>query len=116
MIPRIVLVQASNIYVVDDAPTMGIGPEWASYSDTHPAEEFSLSASALTAVFAEMWDRSAMVGFNRDAFRRLFLSSPQPHEIAPNPLRILSRAVNCVRLCRPIRIPCWRRGRWKSLT
>jgi hypothetical protein len=38
---------------------------------------------------------------------------PIPH---PNPLRILMRAVNLLRLCRPIRQPRWRAGRWRSTT
>lgn len=35
----------------------------------------------------------------------------------PNPLPILMRALNGLWLrCRCIRQPCWRKGRWKSLT
>jgi hypothetical protein len=34
----------------------------------------------------------------------------------PNPLPILMRAVNSVRARFAIHQPCWRSGRWKSLT
>ena len=34
----------------------------------------------------------------------------------PNSLAILMRAVNILKTHVPIRQPCWRRGRWKSLT
>lgn len=43
-----------------------------------------------------------------------FVCRPKPQ---PNPLPILARALNGLWLrVRSIRQPCWRRGRWKSLT
>ena len=39
-----------------------------------------------------------------------------PARIEPNSLPILMRAVNAVMLRVPIRQPCWRAGRWGSLT
>lgn len=119
MIGRIVLVRASNILVVQDTyytPTQPIG---TTYADTHQDDCYTMSAfaSALDSYrFVDERDRAMVNGWNRDTFRRLFFNTPKQHELRPNALRILARAVNCIRLCRPIRIPCWRRGRWKSLT
>lgn len=40
-----------------------------------------------------------------------------PQSLEPNPLPILSRALNSLKLNhRIIRQPCWKRGRWKSKT
>jgi len=47
---------------------------------------------------------------------RAFLERLAPRKLEPNPLSILMRAVNSVRLRAPIRQPCWRSGRWRSLT
>lgn len=46
-----------------------------------------------------------------------FLNFLYPPNNEPNPLPILMRALNAPRLHgRAIKQPCWRRGRWKSLT
>jgi hypothetical protein len=47
---------------------------------------------------------------------RAFLELLAPRRLEPNPLRILMRAVNTIRLRVHIRQPCWRAGRWRSLT
>jgi hypothetical protein len=69
-----------------------------------------------TCVYLYIYDNSMVVWENARRFVRLFLPPLQPHELHPNPLPILARAVNTVRVHRPLRIPCWRKGRWKSLT
>ncbi len=48
-------------------------------------------------------------------FRRL-LDRLFPPSLEPNPLPILSRAVNAVRFFRRMFKPRWRRGRWKAKT
>lgn len=47
---------------------------------------------------------------------RAFLSQLAPADHTPNPLPILSRAIN--RVCRAfnVRVPRWRRGRWRAKT
>lgn len=45
-----------------------------------------------------------------------FLDSLSPPSCEPNPLPILMRAVNRLFLSRPLKQPCWRAGRFKSLT
>lgn len=69
-----------------------------------------------TCFYIYLRDHMEVVWWNAERFSRLFLPPLQPHELHPNPLPILARAVNTVRVHRPLRIPCWRKGRWKSLT
>ena len=51
------------------------------------------------------------------AGHRAFLNQLAPRSLEPNPLRIVTCALNglFLKLCN-IRQPCWRAGRWKSLT
>lgn len=59
-------------------------------------------------------DRAMQAAEIREGFRQ-FLSRLAPSNLDPNPLPILARAVNSLRLaCRTIRQPCWRKTRFKA--
>lgn len=62
------------------------------------------------------WFAEMQAGIRRAAYTAWVRFVCRPN-LNPNPLTILTRALNGLWLrLRSIRQPCWKRGRWKSLT
>lgn len=90
------------ILIIEDTPS----------PPSQPPEMFSLCCchffDATYEAVWRAWRKSSHRAFLNQIFRRQF---PEP-----NPLPLLMRAVNAVRLVAVRFIPRWKRGRWKSLT
>ena len=50
------------------------------------------------------------------AFVHSLVREPDPKAPTPKSISVLTRAINRARVPHVIRQPCWRAGRWKSLT
>lgn len=86
-----------------------------SYSNTTYMIDCNYSIGWVSNAFYDYNDWVLLATEIRKNFRA-FLERLAPRKLEPNSLSILMRAVNAVGLRVPIRQPCWRSGRWRSLT
>lgn len=87
----------------------------------NPMFGYTVSGSSTTMYFTNyprwevnVWSRSPRPSFSeiRAAFWRQFKVAP----CIPNPLSVLMRVTNALRLCGVVNIPRWKVGRWRAKT
>lgn len=124
MVPRILIVDGPNVRhtaaaILELLGALDTATHTLCISDTSTVtdsgREMFRHLAGCTRIMLD-FDWQMTQAWNRERFVELFYPPVPPHKLEPNPLRIQMRAVNTRRVCRVIRQPCWRAGRWKSLT